>query len=117
MADRQISRQTIEVVHTRMNRWIAQKFNGELFDDKNKLACSCHQMLPISPDGCSSGPHAVRGLLCDPPPKRADNIRVIRVSRRAGPVPKKKQKVSPRVSVRVGLRESAVNCALIDYVP
>ena len=74
-----------------MNRWIAQKFNGELLRNKNKLACSCHQVLPISPDGCPSGPHAVRGLLCDPPLRRADYIRVIRAFRAAEPVPKKQQ--------------------------
>ena len=72
----QISRQTEEVNYTRMNRWIAQKFNGELLRDKTKPACFCHQELPISPD--LSGPHALRGLLCDPPLKRADQNRVIR---------------------------------------
>ena len=86
-----ISRQTIEVDHTRMTRWIAQKFHGRLLRNKNKLACSCHQMLPISPDGCPSGPHAARGLLCDQSLKRADNIRVIRAFRGAEPVPRKQQ--------------------------
>jgi hypothetical protein len=82
----QISRQTEKVDHTRMNRWIAQKFNGELLRDKTKLACSCHQVLPISPD--ISGPHAARGLLCDPPLKRADQTRVIRAFGEAKPVPR-----------------------------
>jgi hypothetical protein len=69
----------------RMNRRIAQKFNGEPLRDKTKQACSCHQVLPISPD--ISGPHAVRGLLCDPLIKRAEHIRVIREFRGAEPVP------------------------------
>ncbi len=84
--DTQISRQTEEVDYTRMNRWIAQKFNGELLRDKNKLACSCHQVLPISPD--LSGPHPVRGLLCDQFQAHSMNIRVIRAFRAAEPVPK-----------------------------
>ena len=83
----QISRQTGQFDYARMNRWIAQKFNGELLRHKNKLACSCHQVLPISPD--ISGPHAVRGLLCDLPLKRTDHIRVIRGFGEAKPVSKK----------------------------
>jgi hypothetical protein len=61
----------------RMHPGIAQKLNGELLRDKNKPARSCHQVLPISPD--LSGPHAVRGLVYDPPLKGADNIRIIRL--------------------------------------
>ena len=57
-----------EVEYKRMNRWIAQQFKGELLRNKNNPVCSCHQALPISPD--VSGPHAVRGLLCDPFLKR-----------------------------------------------
>jgi len=70
----------------RMNRWIAQKFNGELLRDKDKLACSCHQVLPICPD--VSGPHALRGLLCDPFIKRAKQNCVIRAFGEAKPVPR-----------------------------
>jgi hypothetical protein len=89
MAGRQFSRQKEKIEHTRMNRWIAQKFNGELLRDKNKLACSCHQVLAISPD--VSRPHAVRGLLRDPSLKRTDQNRVIRAFREVEPVRKNKR--------------------------
>jgi hypothetical protein len=63
----------------RMNLGITQKLNGELLRDKNKPARSCHQESPICTDVHTSVPHAVRGLLCDPPLKGTDNIRVIRL--------------------------------------
>jgi hypothetical protein len=57
---------------------------GELLVASNKLAYSGHQELPISPD--LAGTHAVRGLLCDPPLKRVDNILQICAFRAAEPV-------------------------------
>jgi hypothetical protein len=75
----------------------------EALGGKDKLAYPCSQVLPTD-------------FLSYPSPLRSPrslcliNNREICVSRRAGPVSKKKQKVSRRVSVCVSPRGSAVNC-------
>ena len=81
-----MSRRTAEIGLMRMNIEIAQKKNGKHLRQKDKLACSCRQALPICPDAKASVPHAVRGFLSDLYKARFNTIRVIRVFRNAKPV-------------------------------